>query len=108
MAQVRVAGTNDLFIAIRADSSEVLEKALDNVEEMLNNGGKKVSGENQAPLRSYVQAKERQECNLALISVPGVYAGREARKALDENLNVMLFSDNVSLEDEVRLKKARA
>jgi len=98
-------GTNDLFIAIRADSSEALEKALANVEEMLKSGGKKVSGENQAPLRSYVQAKERQECNLVLISVPGAYAGREARKALDENLNVMLFSDNVSLEDEVRLKR---
>jgi len=98
-------GPNDLIIAIRAESSEALEKALVSVEEMMNNGGKKVSGENQAPLRSYVQAKERQDCNLVLISVPGAYAAREARKALEENLNVMLFSDNVSLEDEVRLKR---
>ena len=98
-------GPNDLMIAIRAESSEALDKALVSVEEMMNNEGKKVSGENEAPLRSYVQAKERQDCNLVLISVPGAYAAREARKALEENLNVMLFSDNVSLDEEVRLKQ---
>ncbi len=42
--------------------------------------------------------------NLALISVPGEYAAAEAHKALDRRLNVMLFSDNVSVADEVALK----
>jgi FdrA protein len=42
---------------------------------------------------------------LALISVPGVYAGAEARRALDAGLHVMLFSDNVSLATEVELKR---
>jgi succinyl-CoA synthetase alpha subunit len=43
--------------------------------------------------------------NLALISVPGMYAGREALQALQAGLHVMLFSDNVPLETEVALKR---
>jgi FdrA protein len=43
--------------------------------------------------------------NLALISVPGDFASTEARKALRAGLNVMLFSDNVSLSEEVSLKR---
>jgi FdrA protein len=42
---------------------------------------------------------------LALISVPGLYAGAEARKALRAGLHVMLFSDNVPLSTEVELKR---
>jgi len=43
--------------------------------------------------------------NLALISVPGRYAKREARKALESGLHVLLFSDNVSVEEELELKQ---
>ena len=48
------------------------------------------------------------DANLALISVPGEYAAAEAMKALRLGLNVMLFSDNVSLADEVALKRDAA
>jgi succinyl-CoA synthetase alpha subunit len=40
-----------------------------------------------------------------LISTPGDYAASEALKALHLGLNVMLFSDNVSGEDEIALKR---
>jgi FdrA protein len=43
--------------------------------------------------------------NLAIISLPGAYAAREARKCLERGLHVMLFSDNVELEDEIALKE---
>ncbi len=99
------AGVNDLIIAIRAESAETLEIALHKVDEMMNKGGEKTSKDSQAPLKSLGQALERQDSNLVLISVPGVYAAREAGKALEKDLNVMLFSDSVSLEDEVKLKK---
>ena len=42
--------------------------------------------------------------NLALISVPGDYAAAEAMKALRLGMSAMVFSDNVSLEDEIALK----
>ncbi len=45
------------------------------------------------------------QANLALISTPGEYAAAEALKALRLGLHVMLFSDNVTLEDEVMLKR---
>jgi succinyl-CoA synthetase alpha subunit len=48
------------------------------------------------------------QANLALISVPGIYAAAEARKALKQGLHVMLFSDNVAVEDEVALKRLAA
>ena len=45
------------------------------------------------------------DANLALISVPGDFAAAEARKALRRGLNVMIFSDNVPLAEEVALKR---
>lgn len=42
--------------------------------------------------------------NLALISVPGEYAAAEAMKALRLGMSAMVFSDNVSIEDEIALK----
>jgi succinyl-CoA synthetase alpha subunit len=43
--------------------------------------------------------------NVAVISVAGRYATDEAWDALSRGLHVLLFSDNVSLEDEIALKK---
>ncbi|STI19505.1 YahF/FdrA-like protein [Escherichia coli] len=40
-----------------------------------------------------------------MISVNGLFAAGEARQALQNDLNVMLFSDNVSVEDELALKQ---
>ena len=46
--------------------------------------------------------------NLALISVPGEYAALEAHRALTRDMHVFLFSDHVSVEDEVALKRRGA
>jgi FdrA protein len=48
------------------------------------------------------------QANLALISIPGEFAAYEARRALERGLHVLLFSDNVALEDEVALKRLAA
>lgn len=42
--------------------------------------------------------------NLAVISVSGLFAAREARQTPQNDPSVMPFSDNVSLEDELALK----
>jgi len=42
---------------------------------------------------------------LVLMSIPGRYVAREAERALDAGKNVMVFSDNVPIDDEIRLKK---
>ena len=46
--------------------------------------------------------------NLALGSVPGWFAVVEAFDAIDRGVSVVVFSDNVPIEDEVRLKDAAA
>ncbi|HEX2178969.1 MAG TPA: protein FdrA, partial [Actinomycetota bacterium] len=46
----------------------------------------------------------QEDTNVAFVSVPGDYAALEAHKALSAGLHVLLFSDNVSVEDEVALK----
>ena len=45
------------------------------------------------------------DANVAIVSVPGPYAALEAHKALTRGLDVLLFSDNVPLADEVDLKQ---
>ena len=45
--------------------------------------------------------------NFVEISVAGAYAAREAREALAAGMHVLLFSDNVSVEDEIDLKRYR-
>ena len=53
-------------------------------------------------------AERRRDATLALISTPGQYAFAEAMDALDAGLRVMLFTDNVPVEQEVALKDAAA
>src|SRR4030095_17154774 len=43
--------------------------------------------------------------NVAVIAVPGAYAAVEAHQAISAGLHVFLFSDGVSLDDEVALKR---
>ncbi|MET0801158.1 MAG: protein FdrA [Actinomycetota bacterium] len=46
--------------------------------------------------------------NVALVSVPGEFATLEAQKALSAGMHVLLFSDNVPIDDEVTLKERGA
>jgi succinyl-CoA synthetase alpha subunit len=99
---------NDLLVAVRGKSSAHLEAALATALASLNNESAPNAGAApvEAAPRSLQMALGRVPgANLALISVPGDYAAAEAMKALRLGLNVMLFSDNVALEDEVALKR---
>jgi FdrA protein len=101
-----IGGPNDLLIIVRAESEEAAEAAMQAAESGLQarQGGKTASLEQQRPA-SLEQAIQRQPAlNLALISIPGAYAAIEARQALLAGLHVLLFSDNVSLEQEIALK----
>jgi FdrA protein len=100
-AESTTAGPDDLIIAVRAkDPAAALAKAV----ELLNEKPVEPAGLRRARSLSGALALEPQ-ANLALVSVPGEYAVHEARHALERGLNVMLFSDNVPLDDEVALKR---
>lgn len=96
---------NDLVIAVKAESEAAAREALDSAIKSLDKP--KTQGDAQAAWRPHSIAaavKHRPELNLALISVPGEFAAAEARKALNRGLHVLMFSDNVPLEDELSLK----
>ena len=100
------AGVNDLVLAVVAGSGEQAEAALGAGERALSGDGPEEEETGRAHPRSLREAVEALPgANVALISVPGEYAALEAHKALTAGLHVLLFSDNVPVEDEVELKR---
>ena len=106
----RSAGADDLVIALRAAGDEAGRDALAYAESLLERPAADAEGSQTWRPKTLAGATEALAgANLALISVPGEFAADEARKALKAGLHVMLFSDNVSLDDERALKEdARA
>lgn len=104
-ADAEAAGPNDLVIAVRADDGDALRVAFETAEAALRGpaaGGRDEAGWNPRSLETGLRALPG--ANLAIVSVPGDFAAREARRALERGLNVMLFSDNVAVEEEIALK----
>jgi len=101
------AGPTDLVIAVVADRDEAARAAWTAGEDALARSSSAASAGGGSARRRSLRAAmtELPDANLALISVPGAYAAAEAEKALGAGLHVMLFSDNVPVADEVRLKR---
>ncbi|NLL48557.1 MAG: acyl-CoA synthetase FdrA [Firmicutes bacterium] len=96
---------NDLVIGINAENQEAIDEALRVLDEQFAN--KQSTGDKGATkrVRSLEGAlQEVPNLNVSVISIPGRFAKVEAMKSLKKGLHVMLFSDNVSLEDEIELK----
>ncbi len=105
----RQATGGDLIIAVRARNDATAAAAMAKAESLLE---KPMVAKNETfdlQPRTIRSALIRlPDANLALISVPGDFAAAEARKALRAGLHVMLFSDNVSISEEVELKREAA
>ena len=103
------ATPNDLIVAFNLTPPGVEEAVMASVQERLTAARQSTGGGTDYRPRSLEGAIQAlPQANLAMISVPGEYAAHEAKKALDLGLNVLLFSDNVPLEDEVNLKQQAA
>jgi succinyl-CoA synthetase alpha subunit len=101
------ASPTDLLIVVRG-REELLASALQRARELLTQPPDRTTTgvRMTAPPRSIQMASEETGgAGMALISTPGEYAAAEALKALRLGLDVMLFSDNVSEQDELRLKQ---
>ncbi len=100
------AGANDLIIAVKAEDEDKADQA---IQGTLDEMSKAVDRENLLgdfiPRTFETALQNLSGANLALLSIPGRYVRREADQVLDAGLHLMIFSDNVSLEDEVALKK---
>src|SRR6476659_5453914 len=94
------AGPNDLVVAL-SGSTEALNHVEQQLEDLLRSELPHAEmREREEPHTLSAGLSELPAANFVLISTPGIYAAAEARKALGMDLHVMIFSDNVSLEDE--------
>jgi succinyl-CoA synthetase alpha subunit len=106
--EAKTAEPNDMMIVLDADKKDVMDDVLKQIDKFLSDLS--VKSDDQAADSKTVTnwddaMKAVPDANLAVISVPGIYAADEIDNALDHNLNAFVFSDNVSLSDEARLKQ---
>ncbi len=102
----RKAGPNDVIFTVRADTEEGAIAAIEAARAMVSEKRSDEDGETEVMPRTLDSAlRLMPNANLAAISVPGEFATFEATRAIRRGLNVFLFSDNVALADEIKLKR---
>lgn len=97
------ANPGDILVTIRSELDD--NKLLQLIENILNQKTKKQRNINKE-VNSVQEALEKySDINFAIVSVPGIYAVRETKKLLKSGKHILLFSDNISIEDEISLKE---
>lgn len=102
---VKAASPNDLVLAVSAADEAAASLALEQAEVLLKKKSAPSGGGEFRPKSLRSALSMQPGSNLAVISVAGRYAAAEAWDALQNGMHVLLFSDNVSLEDEIALKR---
>ena len=106
--EAKSAGPNDLVLVVDAQDARTAQEELAAMEAALTapraSGGAGAFMNLAAPTLEAALGKDP-AINLALFSIPGPSVRREAQHALGKGLHCLIFSDNVSLEDEVVLKR---
>ncbi len=92
---------NDLLLAIDAESKERLDQVYQAGVELLSGNG----GNKQKKVYRDVNELPEGKFDVLQISLPGQYAIKEAKKAIDKGMDVFMFTADVSLEEERELKE---
>ena len=104
--EVEKAAPSDMVIVVEADDEKIVDKVLEETKVFLNDLSVKKKGNDIKTAKNWDEAVDMlPDANVALFSIPGEYAAPDLEEALDRGLHVFSFTDNVSLEDEIRLKK---
>lgn len=101
--EIKNIGANDFFISVLTEDGLNMEDVVSKVNELLQKKNDSVSDYKPPTFDSAL--KYQPDSNIVVISLPGKYAAVEAKKALKNGLHVMLFSDNVSIQEEKELKE---
>lgn len=105
-AKIDEAGPSDMVIAIESDDENAPKLITEKVEDFISNQSTSSRSSGIPRVRSLNRAIEvLPDANLALVSIPGEQAAPEIERLLDRGLHVFVFSDNISIEDELRLKQ---
>lgn len=104
--ELEAASNGDLMIIIDGVDENTNQDNLGKIEEFFTKKKSSSNAAHETIYKTLASAKENiPAANLAVISVNGHFAAREARTALENDMHVMLFSDNVSLDEELALKQ---
>jgi FdrA protein len=107
--EVADAVPGDLMLVVDAEDEAAAQTALAGARDFFDQQQRARAASGRSLPRTIESAlRHMPDASLALVSVPGAYAALEARTALMRGLHVFLFSDNVSVEDEVALKQLAA
>ncbi|MGL4388571.1 MAG: hypothetical protein ACRCTJ_04180 [Brevinema sp.] len=99
------ATPSDLVIAFQLNDDSAKEAVLEAIENLMNTKKAKGSKDKRQTFTSTSQAMaEIEDSNFVIFSIPGAHVARESIKALNAGKNIMIFSDNISIEDEVKVK----
>lgn len=96
------ASESDMILAVMADSESVVQDGLRQIEELLL---KPPSEKGQTFYSVEAALRAVPDATLAVVSIPGEHAKQIAMTLLEKGVNVHLFSDHVSVEDELELKQ---
>lgn len=103
--QVESSSPDDLIIVVRGDDASV-DQAIEAAEALLAKGlARKTEAAEHVPKSVRSAIRSLGIPSATVISVAGQYAADEAWQALAQGSHVLLFSDNVSLGDEIHLKR---
>ena len=104
----QAAGPDDLIIVVLGESADAATDALGKVDALLVRRRGEHAGDDYRPQSIDAAVKALPAARWMLVSVPGRYAAEVAREGVRHNKNVFLYSDNVSVADEVALKQSAA
>jgi FdrA protein len=96
---------DDLLIVVKADNERAALDALAQVDSLLARRRLAAAESEFRPRSLDAAARQLPAASWVLVSVPGRFAAGVARDALGLGKNVFLYSDNVSIEDEIELKR---
>ncbi len=107
--EIKGAKADDLVIVVKAENAKDAQKALEQVDDLVAaRRSRDTVGQDFLPKSLETAAKTLPDAKWILISVPGRYAAGVSQEALRLGKHVFLYSDNVSLEEEIDLKKKGA
>jgi FdrA protein len=101
--EVQASKPDDLVIVVKSESAQVAEEAIGKVDELLAARKSDIDQE-YMPHSLEAAAEMLPDASWVIVSVAGRYAAGVTREALRLGKHVHLFSDNVSVEDEIALK----
>ena len=93
---------NSVIIAVEAESSKKCEDAINNAINLIDTG--MVQHKTSYTLDDLPDLISTDDFPVVFISTPGEYAYDVADKSLDSGANIHIFSSNVPIEQELRLK----